>query len=216
MSTTIAQELTRIQTAKADIKTAIEAKGVTVPSATTIDGYATLVGQIQSGSTLPATLEVQATTVHTSASTTENIASNDNIRILGSDNHKYTIAQWNAMYVAAGYDRTQMTVTPVGISVDAFDHAGESYLFDRYTGITYNPSGETAGAAGKLQHSPYNNNLVTSAASGTDYTTNKGWSVTEDGDNLILAESNTGCSWTVSKGCGYANSHKAYNIADRT
>lgn len=46
---TIAQELTRIQTAKADIKTAIEAKGVTVPSATTIDGYASLIGQISGG-----------------------------------------------------------------------------------------------------------------------------------------------------------------------
>ena len=46
---TIAQNISRIQTAKADLKTAIEAKGVTVPSATTIDGYATLVGQIQTG-----------------------------------------------------------------------------------------------------------------------------------------------------------------------
>lgn len=212
----IATEISRLQTAKGDLKTSIEAKGVTVPDATKIDGYAALVDQIQTGSGLPATLEIEATTVRTSPNTTENVASNDNIRILGSDMNKYTIAQWNAMYVAAGYDRTQMTVTPIGISVDAFDHAGESYLFDRYTGITYNPSGETAGAAGKLQHSPYNNNLATSAASGTDYTTNKGWSVTEDGDNLILAESNTGCSWTVSKDCGYANSHKAYNIADRT
>ena len=48
---TIAQEITRLQGAKADLKTAIEAKGVTVPSATKIDGYATLVGQIQQGST---------------------------------------------------------------------------------------------------------------------------------------------------------------------
>lgn len=45
----ITTEITRLQTAKSDLKTAIEAKGVTVPSATTIDGYATLVGQIQTG-----------------------------------------------------------------------------------------------------------------------------------------------------------------------
>ncbi len=47
----IATEISRLQTAKSDLKTAIEAKGVTVPSATTIDGYATLVGQIQTGAT---------------------------------------------------------------------------------------------------------------------------------------------------------------------
>lgn len=45
----IASEITRLQGAKSDLKTAIEAKGVTVPSSTTIDGYATLVGQIQTG-----------------------------------------------------------------------------------------------------------------------------------------------------------------------
>ena len=50
----IATEITRIQTAKADLKTAIEGKGVTVPSATKIDGYASLVSSIPSsgGSTL--------------------------------------------------------------------------------------------------------------------------------------------------------------------
>ena len=45
----IATEITRLQTAKADLKTAIEGKGVTVPSATTLDGYAELVGDIESG-----------------------------------------------------------------------------------------------------------------------------------------------------------------------
>ena len=45
----IASEISRLQTAKADIKTEIEGKGVTVPSATTLDGYASLVRQIQTG-----------------------------------------------------------------------------------------------------------------------------------------------------------------------
>lgn len=45
----IATEITRLQTAKADLKTAIEGKGVTVPSATKIDGYADLVDAIQTG-----------------------------------------------------------------------------------------------------------------------------------------------------------------------
>ena len=47
MIMSIATELTRIQQAKDDIKTAIESKGVTVPSATTIDGYPSLVNTIQ-------------------------------------------------------------------------------------------------------------------------------------------------------------------------
>lgn len=45
----IATEITRLQTAKADLKTAIEGKGVTVPSATKIDGYADLVDSIETG-----------------------------------------------------------------------------------------------------------------------------------------------------------------------
>lgn len=48
-ATTIAQEITRLTTAKADLKTAIEGKGVTVPSSTLLDGYAALVDQIQQG-----------------------------------------------------------------------------------------------------------------------------------------------------------------------
>lgn len=45
----IASEISRLQTAKADLKTAIEAKGVTVPSSTKLDGYAALVDSIQAG-----------------------------------------------------------------------------------------------------------------------------------------------------------------------
>lgn len=45
----IASEITRLQNAKADIKTAIEAKGVTVPSSAKIDTYDTYVSQISGG-----------------------------------------------------------------------------------------------------------------------------------------------------------------------
>lgn len=45
----IASEINRLQTAKADLKTAIEGKGVTVPSSTKLDGYADLVDSIQAG-----------------------------------------------------------------------------------------------------------------------------------------------------------------------
>lgn len=46
---TIASEISRLQTAKANIKTAIEGKGVTVPSETLLSGYATLVNNIDAG-----------------------------------------------------------------------------------------------------------------------------------------------------------------------
>ncbi len=45
----IATEIQRLQTAKSSLKTAIEAKGVTVPSSATIDTYATYVSQISGG-----------------------------------------------------------------------------------------------------------------------------------------------------------------------
>lgn len=45
----IQTELDRLQTAKTDLKTAIEGKGVTVPDATTLDGYGALVAQISAG-----------------------------------------------------------------------------------------------------------------------------------------------------------------------
>lgn len=46
---TIAQEIARIQQAKADLKAAIEAKGVTVPTSAKLDDYPDLVEQISGG-----------------------------------------------------------------------------------------------------------------------------------------------------------------------
>lgn len=46
---TIASEITRLNTAKADIKTAIEAKGVSVPTNAKLDTYDTYVSQISGG-----------------------------------------------------------------------------------------------------------------------------------------------------------------------
>ena len=45
----IASEITRLQTAKTDIKTAIEAKGVTVPSSAKLDTYDDYIAQISGG-----------------------------------------------------------------------------------------------------------------------------------------------------------------------
>lgn len=56
----IASEISRLQQAKSDLATSIENKGVTVPAATTLDGYAALVDQIQQGGgSLPYDAEVE-------------------------------------------------------------------------------------------------------------------------------------------------------------
>lgn len=46
----VGNEITRIQNAKSDIKTAIENKGVSVPSSALLDTYATYISQISGGS----------------------------------------------------------------------------------------------------------------------------------------------------------------------
>lgn len=56
----IASEISRLQQAKSDLATSIANKGVTVPAATTIDGYAALVDQIQQGGgSLPYDVEIE-------------------------------------------------------------------------------------------------------------------------------------------------------------
>ena len=65
----VASEIQRLQNAKASIKASIEAKGVTVPSETTLDGYSTLIDSISGGGggiTINGTLvskEIQSGTV---------------------------------------------------------------------------------------------------------------------------------------------------------
>ena len=56
----IATEITRLTSAKAALKAAIEGKGVTVPASTTLDGYAALVGNIPTGSSATVATATQA------------------------------------------------------------------------------------------------------------------------------------------------------------
>ena len=162
----------------------------------------------------PVIYPVGAVTVEKTAGTTENYAANDLLKIRCSDGHDYTIAERNAAFVENGYSAEGLP-TPVGFAVTLNDGSVEVLYFPTYNGVTYNPSGETAGAAGKLQHSLYNHNLVTAAGTGTDSTTNKDWAVTVDGDDLVLSEENTGCSWRIAKDTGNANSYTQHNLHDR-
>ena len=64
----IQTELTRLTNAKAAIKTAIEGKGVTVPSDTLLDGMAALIESIQAGGGGSGTVSGYATGTYTVAS----------------------------------------------------------------------------------------------------------------------------------------------------
>lgn len=54
----VQSEITRLQTAKADIKTAIEGKGVTVPSNATLSTYDDYIAQISTGSADNETVQI--------------------------------------------------------------------------------------------------------------------------------------------------------------
>lgn len=56
----VQSEINRLQTAKADLKTAIENKGVTVPSSTKLDGYADLVDNISGGGSETVVIDVES------------------------------------------------------------------------------------------------------------------------------------------------------------
>ena len=171
-------------------------------------GYPTSQEAVQHLQT-PAVLEVGAVTVQTGPNTTENVAYNENVKIKGSDGRKYTMPEWNALYVAAGFDIDAMTVQPIGISVDANGADGEVLLFDRFDGRTWNVTAEVQGTAEQLALFVYNQPMYTAAASGTDIATGKGWSVVDDGEDFLYRESNTGSEWRVSKAYKFLNQHEA-------
>lgn len=89
----VQSEITRLQNAKADIKTALANKSVTVPDNVTLDGYANYIDQIQAGggSSEPTYMETETATINVNppfttilsagtnpySSVTENIEDND-------------------------------------------------------------------------------------------------------------------------------------------
>lgn len=69
----ISDEITRLQIAKAGLKTAIENKGVTVPSSTKLDGYANLISSIETASTVYTYIAVTSTLNSTERATMQNL-----------------------------------------------------------------------------------------------------------------------------------------------
>ena len=82
----IATEITRLQNAKASIKSSIENKGVTVPSATKLDGYSTLIDSIQTGITPTGTISI---TSNGTVDVTNYASANVNVSGSGWDPNQY-------------------------------------------------------------------------------------------------------------------------------
>lgn len=172
----IASEIIRLQQAKAALKEAIN-KRTGIPGGSITDETIDEFAPILDGIPYSTFFEVGATTVHTSASTTANVASNDHIRIHGDDGKAYTIAEWNAMWVANGYSRDGMP-TPDGFVVTKRNGMCEVLYFESFVGRLYTLDGASY-FNNTLSHSIYRTlACVTSAASGTDATTGKAWSIT--------------------------------------
>lgn len=79
----IASEITRLQNAKASIKTSIENKGVTVPAATKLDGYSALIDSIQTGITPTGTISITSNgtvDVTSYASADVNVSGSDTLK----------------------------------------------------------------------------------------------------------------------------------------
>ena len=117
----------------------------------------------------PQVLEPGATTVRKSADATDNVASNDLLKIWGSDDKLYTVAQWNALFVAAGYDHTAMTVTPKGYAWTQRDGSVVKMTWENFQGQLAKLDGSALDTAASLPHSPYSTMMaITAADSGTD------------------------------------------------
>ena len=166
-------------------------------------------------------LEVGATTVQYDASHTENIASNDHVRIWGSDNKAYTLAQWNAMFVAAGYDKDAMAVTPKGFAFTKRNGGVEGISWsDYFSDRLWSLDGASQRDNQSLQHSPYQTlACVSEATSGTDAATGNAWSISSDdeADEWVLHTETTGQSFRIPKGLPYVNVNAdSDNFEERT
>lgn len=161
----IATEITRIQGAKADIKASIEGKGVTVPSQTKIDGYASLIDEIPAGTDtdgLDGFLSVTSKTIATSASQTTNLVYNKNCGIYDENGKKWDTLEWHQRWVDNGYSAEGLS-KPAGIWMNAFG-LEMVYLWhledeNGYSDVT----GTIAVTKNTFQHFIYGQNAIAAA-----------------------------------------------------
>lgn len=195
---TIAENITRIQQAKADIKAAIQAKGVTV-SDELISQYANLIAQIpipdreaDMPKTLPATIVTLGGV---------NVSTNDHIKIYGSDKKSYTCAEWYAL------EGKGTTILPIGLDMNVWGLHFVWYFKCKYRDAAannktyYDVSGSASQTNGNLRHSQWQHPMVTGAYTKTDLNSTVA-TATADGDDLVLATTNSPKTWRMKKGMG--------------
>lgn len=173
-------------------------------------------------------LAVNTTTVTLKDGNTAAVASNDHIKIVDEDLEHYTLKEWNDRSVANGFDNS-LVAKPIGFSLEC--NGVRTIVRWQWTGKYYSPTGAGAAATDTMQHSIYDYNQITAAATGKDATitgeldmgTGKAgthfsddWEVRDNGDTLTLYSGNTKQSWEMAKDCGNINSMMAINFKERT
>lgn len=173
-------------------------------------------------------LKVNSTTVTLKDGKTAAVASNDHIKIVDEDLKHYTLKEWNDRSVSNGFDNS-LVAKPIGFSLEC--NGVRTIVRWQWTGKYYSPTGAGAAATDTMQHSIYDYNQITAAATGKDATitgeldmgTGKAgthfsdnWEVRDNGDTLILYSGNTKQTWEMAKDCGNINSMMAINFKERT
>ena len=173
-------------------------------------------------------LKVNSTTVTLKDGKTAAVASNDHIKIVDEYMKHYTLKEWNDRSVSNGFDNS-LVAKPIGFSLEC--NGVRTIVRWQWTGKYYSPTGAGAAATDTMQHSIYDYNQITAAATGKDATitgeldmgTGKAgthfsddWEVRDNGDTLILYSGNTKQTWEMAKDCGNINSMMATNFKERT
>ena len=173
-------------------------------------------------------LKVNTTTVTLKDGKTAAVASNDHIKIVDEDLKHYTLKEWNDRSVDNGFDNS-LVAKPIGFSLEC--NGVRTIVRWQWTGKHYSPTGAGTAATDTMQHSIYDYNQITAAATGKDATitgeldmgTGKAgthfsddWEVRNNGDTLILYSGNTKQTWEMAKGCGDEKSMRATNFKERT
>lgn len=232
----IADKLQSILDSKSAIKSAIEAKGVENVGDILAD-YPNKIAEIKTGGggytdyELEAQslfLKVNTTTVTLKDGKTAAVASNDHIKIVDEDLKHYTLKEWNDRSVANGFDNS-LVAKPIGFSLEC--NGVRTIVRWQWTGKYYSPTGAGTAATDTMQHSIYDYNQITAAATGKDATItgeeglgtgtagkhfSDDWEVRDNGDTLTLYSGNTKQTWEMAKDCGNINSMLADNFKERT
>lgn len=209
---TTSEKLQAILDSKADIKDAIEQKGVTVGS-TPLSGYAQKILDIPTGGDtdgMTGFLSVESKTIATSASTTTNIAYNKKIGIIDENNVLWDTLDWHQRWVDNGYSATGLS-KPIGIWMDGVFGKDIKLLWPITTvNGYYDITGTTDGGNTKFSHFMYDNDAINIVRGGNAYpaigniahgTAGKynasAWNTALNGDGLDMYSANTKETFTI-------------------